>query len=146
MRLSAAAHINGAAEGLRPIDARPAARTPQARGWASLQRIGGGGARLWPLSVRFVPAEPPGSLLRLSFGLKASAAAAGSNGSLALQLHGALIERRSGKPFELPPRLRLVRAAPPPPAPPPPERLVSDEGEREYGRTRTEPSRRCRQA
>ena len=83
--------------------------------------------------MRFVPAEPPGSLLQLSFGLKASAAAAGSNGSLALQLHGALIERRSGRPFELPPRLRLVRAAPPPPAPPPPERLVSDEGEREYG-------------
>ena len=134
VRLSAAAHINGAAEGLRPIDARPAARMPQARGWASLQRVGGGGARLWPLSVRFMPAEPPGSLLRLSFGLAASVAAAGSNGSLELQLHGALIERRSGKPFQLlPPRLGLVRAALPPPAPPPPDPFMSEEGEREYG-------------
>jgi hypothetical protein len=135
VRLSAAAHINGAAEGLRPIDARPAARTPQARGWASLQRVGGGGARLWPHSVRFMPAEPSGSLLWLSFDLEAGGSAwleAGSNGSLELQLHGALIARRGGKPFQLPPRLGRVRA-PPPPAPPPPDPFMSDEGEREYG-------------
>ncbi len=142
VRLSAAAHINGAPAGkpLRPIDARPAAHTPQARTWVSLRRAGTPG-RLWPRTVRFPRgAVPPGSLMQLSFATGAGGAEGGggggggdgSNATFELSLHGALLDARSGLRFELPAGVGVVRPILPPPAPPP--WPVREEGEdEEYG-------------